>query len=1007
MVSTLSYGNGASYRLDELSLQRRTSYCSLQVRHKIKIKIEFTFALRYSLPFSLNRRSSTGEGIFQFFTKHGETIADEIRHQSKHAFKSAEQKRDAFRKTSTSGSESKSPPSAPASSRRRPTRTMTAPSERSASVLKKDTGVLMENARKRAVTDPFPVQRIEENVSAQQDNRAVVGSEQDGSVSSNDLRPRSVTESSIEKAGDDEVFVSRRTYSEIDLTDGITEESEVSAYIDLVSDESMEPIHISDPVSSRKTSTDSFTSSCSLGSEEGSMRSNSSLPRTFPGAQLIPEENEMDSEGYIKCEVLQTGPAENSIDGNGNVVDYFVSERNGTDNRVCEISGGQSLLSCPVDTTTASSLDICPTGGRVNRKMRENLFAQIKDPNCGNFPPKPKLEKEHALKTENVFPPKSRTEDDAPRFAADPRNEADSRQALLDKLKDPESSKRMFEQIIAQMEKPQQNDVNELFPAVRHKRNSIGAVSLETVRDAKQKSMSLTGAGKGSHFTNKKHTLIEKSKSTCDGFASRTLSPGPPPLPVRPDLTEATRRRSSSASTGDITEDIQRRPELASAHRSTYFAKGMRSVDPITLLSPLKTNINVGHLTGEAAIQARLIEKTELRDELAQFGQQKKNSGVDEVSSCLIANGGSTWDSFVPNSDSAEKGTCNLEDDGYSEIGRRKDSRASKFVKKVWKLAPKPKRGSNESREVCEDFSERPRRDSLSPGDAVDIQGRFSGSEPNTPETSPQMSRKSSKSSPKASRKISKDEKLKKDKESPEITRKLASASKMLRKVTKGSCDTKKNESVVKKISKDESPKKNGFLADSAAKHSTSSSSCTNKEKPRKAVPPEKAQKDSKHEKREDASCQVDDQLVSDMIDSQCEPINEHNFTAPALPPRKKSDPPPLPPRVAKSPTSTSSSTPAVLHSSASHHHGGRTPQPAASSTRRHSHGSHGHGVLKEESLPPPPVPPRRENNQSPDSKTMTSNVERSSAARAPVIQLTCSSPENRQDSAEKHNSGE
>ncbi|KAJ7379275.1 hypothetical protein OS493_017788 [Desmophyllum pertusum] len=448
------------------------------------------------LTLNVGRRSSTGEGIFQFFTKHGETIADEIRHQSKHAFKSAEQKRDAFRKTSTSGSESKSPPSAPASSRRRPTRTMTAPSERSASVLKKDTGVLMENARKRAVTDPFPVQRIEENVSAQQDNRAVVGSEQDGSVSSNDLRPRSVTESSIEKAGDDEVFVSRRTYSEIDLTDGITEESEVSAYIDLVSDESMEPIHISDPVSSRKTSTDSFTSSCSLGSEEGSMRSNSSLPRTFPGAQLIPEENEMDSEGYIKCEVLQTGPAENSIDGNGNVVDYFVSERNGTDNRVCEISGGQSLLSCPVDTTTASSLDICPTGGRVNRKMRENLFAQIKDPNCGNFPPKPKLEKEHALKTENVSPPKSRTEDDAPRFAADPRNEADSRQALLDKLKDPESSKRMFEQIIAQMEKPQQNDVNELFPAVRHKRNSIGAVSLETVRDAKQKSMSLTGAGK-------------------------------------------------------------------------------------------------------------------------------------------------------------------------------------------------------------------------------------------------------------------------------------------------------------------------------------------------------------------------------------------------------------------------------------------------------------------------------------------------------------------------------
>lgn len=960
-----------------------------------------------TLFFSLFRRSATGEGIFQFFTKHGDTIADEIRRHSQHAFKSAAEKRDAFRRKSTNSSETKSTTSPPSvhPTRKLP-RTMTAPTERIASVLQKSSS-LME-ARRRAVTNPLPDQIIDENGSVQQNGKAVTNdSGKDASVSSDESRPRSVTESSVEKGVDDDVFLTRQTYTEIDGSDDITEESEVDAYVDLLSDETAEPIHISDPVPSRKTSSDSFTSSCSLGSEEGSMRTNSSLPWNFPGAQLIPEENEMDSEGYIKCEALQTGPAENSLDGNGNVVDYFVSEK-GTENQVCQISGSQSVSSCSVVTTTAKngSLDISHAGARVNRKMRESLFAQIKEP---NFPPKPKLEKEQALKSENVFPPKPSKEDDAP------RNEVDSRQNLLDKLRagDPEASKTMFEKIIAQMEKPQQHDVNELFPAVRPKRNSIGGVSADTFREIQQRATTLSG-GKGSHFTNKKHSVIEKSKSTCEGFGARAPSPGPPPLPVRPDPADAIRRRSSSSSIGDLSEEILRRPELAAAHRSTFFAKGMRSIDPHTLLFPHKTNIDTSHLTGEAAIQARLLEKTEIRDEQAQCStNQRRNSAVDEVGSCPIADGGTTDESAF---DSTEKGSWksaeNMEDDGQNEVARRKDSKASKFVKKVWKLAPKPRRGSNESREVCEEFSEKPRRDSLSPGDAMDIQGRFSGSEPSTPETSPQMSRKASKSSPKSSRKTSREEKLKKDKESPEITQKLSSASKMLRKVTKGN-DAKKDESAIKKASKEESPKKDVFSSDNTAKHLPSS----NKEKHKKWVPHEKAQKDSKdkksklnHESDEmiDASCQFDGQLelASDIIDNQCALPNEDNVPAPALPPRKKFDPPPLPPRQAKSPTLFSSSAPPI-HSSTPHH-SGRTSQPAAPSTRegrRHS-GQKGVGsVLKEEFLPPPPVPPRRENNQSPpDSKKMMS--ERSSA-RAPVIQLTCSSPENKQDSAEKQNSGE
>ena len=858
------------------------------------------------------------------------------------------------------------------------------------------------------MTNPLPGHKIEENGSVQQDDRSVtIDSEKDVSVSSDDSRPRSVTESSVEKVGDDEVFLTRQRYTEIDGSNDVIEESEMNAYIDLLSDETAEPIHISDPLPSRKTSSDSFTSSCSLGSEEGGMRSNSSLPRNFPGAQLIPEENEMDSEGYIKCEALQTGPADNSLDGNGNLVDYFASE-NGTENDVCQISGSQSLSSCSVDTTTATngSLDISHGGARINRKMRESLFAQIKEPNCGNLPPKPKLEKEQALKSENVFLPKPSTEDDAPRFAADPRNEVDSRQSLLDKLRagDPDASKKMFEKIIAQMEKPQQNDVNDLFPVVRPKRNSIGGVSTDTFADVQQRTATLTG-GKGSHFTTKKHSVIEKSKSTCDVFGPRALSPGPPPLPVRPDPAEATRRRSSSSSIGDLSEEILRRPELAAAHRSTFFAKGMRSIDPHTLLFPHKTNIDTSHLTGEAAIQARLLEKTEIRDEQAQNNtNQRRNSAVDDIGSCPIADGGTADETAF---DSAEKGSCksteNVEDDGQSEVVRRKDSKASKFVKKVWKLAPKPRRGSNESREVCEEFSEKPRRDSLSPGDAMDLQGRFSGSEPSTPETSPQMSRKASKSSPKSPRKTSREEKLKKDKESPEISRKFSSASKMLRKVTKGS-DAKRDESAVKKTFKEESPNRDILSSDNTAKHLAS----PNKEKHRKWEQKDSKDKKSKsdHESEEmiDASCQLE--LASDVIDSQCALTDEDNAPAPALPPRKKFDPPPLPPRQAKSPTSFSSSAPPI-HSSTPHH-SGRTSQPVAPPTRegrRHS-GQKGVGsVLKEEFLPPPPVPPRRENNQSPpDSKKMTS--ERRSA-RAPVIQLTCSSPENQQDSAEKRNSGE
>ena len=962
----------------------------------------------FSLSLSLNRPSATGEGIFQFFTKHGDTIADELRLQSQHAFKSAAEKRDAFRmRSSSTGSDSKSP--TPVHPVKKLPRTFTAPPDRFANALmKKGRGVSMDSMkRSRADTDPSAaVQKAEQNSPAVAANGAADGST-NGSASNPDTRPRSSTASSVDKGGDDEVFLSQPAYSVIDNSESIQEETDVNAYIDLLSDDTAEPVHISDPVPSRKISNESQTSLSSIASDEGSMRTNS-LPRNFSGAQLIPEENEMDSEGYIKCEALQT-------DGNGNVVDFFESDNpEGEEER--ELSSAQvGLPKSPVDITTlkSGSLELSSANSRINRKMRENLVAQIRDPSGGTFPPKPKLERERPLKSENAFPPKSRTEEAEP-----PTDCVDSAHALLEQARDPESSKKLLDQIIAQMEKPQQHDVSELFPAATRKRNSIGAMSMETVREAQKRAAAMSSkASHSNSFSYKKHTVIEKSKSTCDGFSPRALSPGPPPLPIRPDSSEVTRRRACS-SVGDISEDLHKRPDLTGApHRSTFFAKGMRGVNPQTLMSPIRTNISAGHLGGEAAIHARLIEKTEIRDELAQSSTAKNKIPGDDTSTCVIANGGASCtitDETIDNSaDSLEKcrvkSTENLDEDAQGDMSKRKDSKASKFVKKVWKLAPKPRRGSNESRETCEEYSppsDRPRRESLSPGDAIDLQGRFSGSEPNTPDSSPTMRRKNSKTLPKDSRKISTDEKSKKDKES--------SASKMLRKMTKS--DLKKDESCqkspVRKISKEESPKKDGLSTDSATKPLSP--------KHIKASSPEKARKDSRDEKAKGIreSIEMTDRFHRDdgqlerapnVTESRRTPTKDVEDPAPALPPRKKFEPPPLPPRLSKSSPSLSSIA-SPVHATPPHppHHGTRVPQPSGPSSREgRRHGSSrrpsGSG-LKEEFLPPPPVPPR--NSQSPEPKNVPASNERSSA-RAPVIQLTCSSPENRDDALKKLSSGE
>lgn len=902
--------------------------------------------------------------------------------RSQHAFKTVAQKREAFRTRSSTGSDASSPPTAHPAKKLQ--RGMTAPPQKLSNMLtKKDRGTMVESLkRSRADTVPSFKLKVEANSSPAPAN--VAGNE---ASPTNHTRPRSATDSAVEKTGDDDVFVMQSAYCEIDKDDNsVTEECDVNAYIDLVSDDTAEPIHISDPVPPRKISNESLTSTCSLTSDDGSLRSSCSLTKNFSGTQLIPEENEIDAEGYIKCEALQTGPEENIVDRNGNNIDFFMSENLA---EVIEMPGTRSrgLASCPDEEnkSKSGSLQLASNNARLSRKLRDNLLAQITAPSVGTFPPKPKLERENPLTAENVY-------EDEPRSPGDPMD------SLLEKARDPESSKKLLDQIIAQMEKPQQYDVSDMFPASTRKRNSTGAVTFEAARD-----IQLKLSGKGGHsqsFSVKKHTVMEKSKSTCDVFSHRALSPGPPPLPNRPDSVETPRRRVCS-SVGDISEDLPRRPE----HRSTFFAKGMGSVNPQTLVTPLRTNIGA-HLGGEAAIHARLIEKTEIRDELAQSSAARnKTATVEDSSSCSIANDAATCsiadEPIVVNAESLESPE-NIDEDGQGEVSKRKDSKATKFVKKVWKLAPKPKRGSNEVRETYDEYSvplDRPRRESLSPGDAMELQGRFSGSEPSTPESSPKLGRKNSKTSPNASRKISREEKVKKDKES--------SASKILGKMTRG--DLKKNESGQilpgRKISREESPKKDIPTTDTTARAVSYKSH-------HKTAWPEKPTKELKEsndiEKMMDRAHEGDGQLAhAEDIESQSTPThNDVRDPAPALPPRKKFEPPPLPPRLPKSSPSVRPVSPPAHSSSSSH--GTRAPQPAASTSRegrRHTSSSrHPSGSgSKEEFLPPPPVPPR--NSQSPEPKKVPANGR--SSARAPVIQLTCSSPENPDDTAEKPNSGE
>ena len=863
-------------------------------------------------------RSATGEGIFQFFAKDADAIVDEIRQRSQHV---ATLKRETFLPRTCSGDYVKSPPPVPPTKRLQ--RGSTAPPQRSP----------VASTKKKYAT-----------VSLTEGGHCCGKQTENGS--SVDLRPRSATDSSVVKSGDDEVFFLQA--SSCDVNNAIPE-SDLSAYIDLVSDESAQPIHISDPVSPRKASGGSQANASSIAADNGSVPASSRI-RDFSGTHWIPEDNEMDSEGYIKCEALETGPE-------GNTNECFATGIRGKESEMSCLTG-QNWPKCSV----GASDQIPSSDSRINKKTREQLYAQIREPAGGSFPPKPKLQRERSLDEGSIFPPAPGTLEKEAGWAND------SVDALLEKARDPESSKELLSQIIAQMEKPQQNDVNQLFPASTRQRNSIDSVSLETSREVQ---MNLIN-----------HPVVGKRASACDAFLPSSLNPSLPFSPSRSDFSELSRRRGYS-SVGDLSEELPKRSDLVGSYPSTFFAKGMGSVNPQTLsMAPLRTNI-AGHLGGEAAIHARLIQKTEIRDELAHSSAIRKKSVAEVTSSCLIGTDRAFCSVADETMHNPTESVDNVDQDGQFEVTKRKDFKATKFVKKVFKLSPKVKRSSNaEARESNEQFSppsERARRESLSPGVAAEFQRRLSGSEVNTPETSPKTERKNSRTSPKCLRKISAEGKN--SRTSPKCLRKISaegkgrkevsSPSKTSRKDSKG--DLKKEE-----LRRRDSPNTQIAFLENCRKVSKGEIS--------KEIGEVGLTASSRH----------DNDQSGDPSDTPGSGDKSAPAPAPALPPRKKSEAPPLPPRLPKSSSSQSVISPSTQPSQSQHN--GRSPQPRRSSTSRLLSGN----GLKEDSLPPPPIPPR--NNQSTETRAKSNGRK---PAGAPVIQLTCSSPENQDDALGKHNSGE
>lgn len=120
--------------------------------------------------------------------------------------------------------------------------------------------------------------------------------------------------------------------------------------------------------------------------------------RNFLVVELIFEENEMDVEGYIRCEVLELCLEENIFERKGQKEEFFVFGIFSEDSEMFCCLGG-NLLNCVVD----ESLYFVIFELRINMKICEVLLVQIREFGFGSFLIKQGVEKESCFEEEYVF----------------------------------------------------------------------------------------------------------------------------------------------------------------------------------------------------------------------------------------------------------------------------------------------------------------------------------------------------------------------------------------------------------------------------------------------------------------------------------------------------------------------------------------------------------------------------------------------------------------------------
>ncbi|EDO49909.1 predicted protein [Nematostella vectensis] len=517
------------------------------------------------------RKSLTGEGVFQFYTSHGDEIYELIRARSKALFANAVSKRNHFKPERSCSYEDL--PSSDSPSVRLPrVNTMN-----EARLLSKRTSYecrkcwhLMEEKGKMVTSIKATINTIDES-----------SSHMSPASVKRDLLKDETSSAKLLASTADSVFVEhRRNLSAVLELDKSKDEPLENTYLDLVVDDDTEPIHISGP---RRISMASSTSE----------------------SEKTPEHDNQGTErpAYVdeRRRVTTAIPKEQS---DGNKPDYAVREDKLEYSNQTYTDPGILREITPKDKPLSDA----------QKKLTDDFFAQLANPTAHQqtmFPSKPRsmttpspstsppkanrqplkkklsarksnerggVEKTRS-KSEKVAPPKGheakvrtvKSESEAGKKNYAP--EAGQQQTEMNKKIEvrPEEMEGILEKVLSQMETPLRQTTGKLV-FTKPKRNSTGSLCTQSSEEKTNVDPCDKGDSLNVDYASKRQ--VEKSKSHS-GIERASTQLNPPPLPVRPPLGGTPRTRGS-ASMGDIFEGINLRPDLGGMDRQkTFFAKGI------------------------------------------------------------------------------------------------------------------------------------------------------------------------------------------------------------------------------------------------------------------------------------------------------------------------------------------------------------------------------------------------------------------------------------------------